>query len=79
MENTNSIAKPLSLLKNEYICGIVELTNNSGLPLFVVEYLLKDLLGEVHRAANKQEEDELSSYNNMVKNNTDTENDASES
>lgn len=65
MENDN--LKPLTVRKNEYVGAIVDLTNNSGLPLFVVEYLLRDLLNEVHLASQKQEKDELLGYNNVQK------------
>lgn len=64
MKNDN--LKPLSLRKDDYVNSIIALTNDSGIPLFVVEYLLRDLLNEVHLAAKKQEEDELSLYNNMI-------------
>lgn len=58
--------KPLSLRKEDYVNSIIALTNDSGIPLFVVEYLLRDLLNEVHLAAKKQAEDELLLYKNMI-------------
>ena len=47
MEKTN-IEKPLILKKEDLQNNLTGLINNSGLPLFVVEYILKDLLQEVH-------------------------------
>lgn len=47
MEKTN-IEKPLVFKKEDLQKGLTELINNSGLPLFIIEYILKDLIQEVH-------------------------------
>lgn len=52
MEKTN-IEKPLALKKEDLQNNLINLINNSGLPLFIVEYILKDLLQEI-RTLNEQ-------------------------
>lgn len=39
--------KPISLKLKEFKDNAVNLVNNSGLPLFVIEPILKDILGQV--------------------------------
>ncbi len=62
MNEQDKIIKPLSMRKDEYINSIVELTNNSELPLFVIEYILKDLLAEVHNTCVRQAELDKGEY-----------------
>jgi hypothetical protein len=56
------IKKPLSVVRQEFIEKIVEEINNCGLPLFVVEPILKDLLNEVSASVKKQYEIEKVQY-----------------
>lgn len=62
MDEEKVISKPLTVRKNDYIRSLVELTNNSGVPLFIIEYILKELLTEIHSVSAKQEQVELSAY-----------------
>ena len=65
MENT--INKPMSVAREELIQDITNGINNSGLPLFVVESILKDLLMEVSMVAKLQMETEKAQYEEMLK------------
>lgn len=65
MENT--INKPMSVAREDFIQGITNHINNSGLPLFVVESILKDLLMEVTMVAKQQAEAERAQYEEMLK------------
>ena len=55
--------KPITLLREEFIENAVELCNNSGLPFFVIEDVLKQLIQETHIAAQKQLEEDKQQYN----------------
>ena len=44
MNKNNQINKPISLIKEDFTTELINLCNNSNLPLFVVEYILKDLI-----------------------------------
>lgn len=56
------ITKPISVARQEFIEKIVNEINTCGLPLFVVEPILKDLLNEVSAAVKRQYEKEKAQY-----------------
>lgn len=56
------ITKPITVVRQEFIEKMVEEINNCGLPLFVVEPILKDLLNEVSTAVKRQYETEKAQY-----------------
>lgn len=56
------ITKPITVVRQEFIEKMVEEINTCGLPLFVVEPILKDLLNEVSAAVKKQYETEKAQY-----------------
>lgn len=56
------VMKPAILLKEDFTKKLIELCNNSGLPLFVVEYILKDVYMEVKAVVKKQYESDLAKY-----------------
>ena len=58
--------KPITLVRDEFINKLVELCNNSGLPFFVVEDVLKNLLQETHTASLQQLEEDKKRYNAQV-------------
>lgn len=60
------ITKPISVVRQEFIEKIVEEINTCGLPLFVVEPILKDLLNEVSAAAKRQYETEKAQYEKAI-------------
>jgi hypothetical protein len=54
--------KPITIIREEFIQALVELCNNSGLPFFVIEDVLKGMLQEVHSANLKQLEEDKKRY-----------------
>jgi hypothetical protein len=54
--------KPITLVRDEFIKNIVELCNNSGLPFFVIEDVLKNLIQEIHGASLQQLEEDKKRY-----------------
>ena len=65
--NNNKLTKPMSLLKEDFVSSLIDLCNNCGLPLFVVESILRDLLQEVREASKRQLEIDRTNYNNELK------------
>ena len=63
---TNGINKPTSLVKEEFTNELINLCNNSQLPLFVIEYILKDLIQEIHTLSKRQYEVEKQQYEDAV-------------
>ena len=61
------IIKPITVARNEFASDIVNLCNNSGLPFFVIEDILKNLTQEVHTAAQKQLEEDTKRYQEQLK------------
>lgn len=59
----NTIQKPLSVARAEFIGALADLINGSGLPFFVLEPILKDVYVDIKSLANKQYEADLQSYN----------------
>ncbi len=56
------ITKPITVVRQEFIEKMVDEINTCGLPLFVVEPILKDLLNEISAAAKRQYETEKAQY-----------------
>lgn len=54
--------KPLSVAREDFVNELVELINNSGLPMFVVLDVLKGATEEVKDAAARQYEQEKMEY-----------------
>lgn len=55
--------KPITILADEYKNKQVDLINNSGLPFFIVESILRDCLREVQIASQRQLEMDKKKYN----------------
>jgi len=49
-----NINKPITVVREEFIHDLVNLINNTSLPLFVIESALKDCMLEVHQGAQQQ-------------------------
>ena len=56
------ITKPITVVRQEFIEKMVNEINTCGLPLFVVEPILKDLLNEVNATVKQQYEMEKAQY-----------------
>ena len=54
--------KPITLLREDFITNIVALCNDSGLPFFIIEDVLKNLLQEIHSASQQQLEADKKKY-----------------
>jgi hypothetical protein len=57
-----TIPKPLTLVKEDFTDSLVDLCNNSGLPFFIIESILKDFVQEIHVASQKQLEADKIQY-----------------
>lgn len=57
------INKPISIIRNEFITGLTNLINESGLPAFIIEPILKDVYNNVYMIAQKQYEEDCAKYN----------------
>ncbi len=66
-----NIKKPITIAKEDFSKNVVDLINNSHLPFFVIEYLLKDLIEDVRKASVKQLEADTLEYKNLLNNNKD--------
>lgn len=64
-ENVEKI-KPLNVASTEFMDGIVDMVNNSNLPMFIAEYILKDVLEEVRSVARKQYEKDREEYYSSI-------------
>lgn len=59
--------KPITIVRQELIDELVKCINDSGLPLFVIEPILKDMYIEVKTMSQKQYESEKMQYENSLK------------
>lgn len=57
--------KPVSLIRDELVQKLVTAMNESNLSYFILEYILKDLLNEVHNGAVRQAQQEKTQYLQM--------------
>ena len=64
--NKNNVIKPLTLMREDFVQNLVNLCNNSGLPFFMVESILKDFIADVHTASQKQLESDKDKYNQKL-------------
>lgn len=54
--------KPITIVREEFISSLISLVNESGLPPFIMESILKDVYLEVKDASKKQYEFDLANY-----------------
>lgn len=64
-----NLTKPMSVAKQEFTEQLISDINNCKLPLFVIEYILQDLLGTVKSAAKQQYEMEKMQYEELLNRN----------
>ena len=57
--------KPITVLRHEYIDGIINLSNEIGLPAFVKAEVLKSILEEMQSLAVKEYQNDLAAYNSQ--------------
>lgn len=65
------IVKPMSVARQEFVEQLVNDVNNCGLPLFVVEPILHDILNAVKVTAQQQYEAEKAQYEQQLQDNSD--------
>lgn len=61
-----TVIKPMSVMRQEFTEQLVNDINNCKLPLFVVEYILQDVLNTVTSAAKQQCEMEKVQYEQQL-------------
>ena len=64
-----TITKPMSVMRQELVGQIIASINNCKLPLFVIEYILQDVLNTVKSAVKQQCEMESMQYEEALKKN----------
>lgn len=62
MDKNNTINKPITIARNEFIGNLLTLINESGLPAFVIEPILKDVYFEAQEAVKRQLEYDMTAY-----------------
>lgn len=62
----NEIQKPITVARAEFISDMASLINNSGLPPFIIEPVLKDMLNDVRIMSQKQLEQDTARYHEML-------------
>lgn len=56
------IMKPMSIARHEFINSLTDLINNSQLPAFVLEAVLKDMYNDIRIVSQKQLENDMRTY-----------------
>lgn len=64
--------KPMSIVLSEVKNGIIGILNQSGLPIYVGEMLLKEILTDVSHISNQVREREYQEYMEIQKQSKDT-------
>jgi hypothetical protein len=62
-----NLEKPITVIRQEFIEGLADYINNSGLPLFMLETILKDVYMEIRDMSQKQYEFEKKQYEDALK------------
>lgn len=58
----NKVMKPMSVARSEFIQSLTNMINESTLPLFVIESILKDMYSDVRSLSQRQLEIDLKNY-----------------
>lgn len=61
-----TINKPITLVKEEFSQNLISLINESKLPLFIIEPILKEILSEVQINVKRQLEMDRAEYNKAL-------------
>ena len=61
--NKNDIIKPITVAYDDFINELLKLINNSHLPFFIIETVLKDFITEVHQGTQQQLQEDKMRYN----------------
>lgn len=60
--SNESILKPMSVARNEFINDLTDLINNCMLPPFIIEDVLKDIYSKISTISTKQLEADMKKY-----------------
>lgn len=60
------ISKPITVVREDFITELTNLVNSCGLPPFIIEPILKDMLANVKVAAKRQLDADLARYAEML-------------
>ena len=72
MDNkSKNVDKPLIIAKEELCQKITQAMNESGIPLFIIEYILKDILNDIHNINQQILENEKINYEKNINNTID--------
>ena len=66
--NNKNLEKPITLVREDFINNIIDTCNNSGLPFFMIEDIMKDLIQQIHAAAKQQLEEDRKKYQKELEN-----------
>lgn len=58
----NKVMKPMSVARSEFIQSLTRLINDSQLPPFVIEAVLKDMYNDVRALSQRQLEMDMKNY-----------------
>ena len=64
---TEPILKPMSVARNDFINALTDLINNSMLPPFVIEDVLKDTHHRISTISKQQLEQDIKRYEESLK------------
>lgn len=59
--------KPLTLIIKDTGSQLIDICNKSGLPMCILETIIKDLYSEIHELSMKQLQEDTIKYNNYLK------------
>ncbi|MDO5546944.1 MAG: hypothetical protein Q4F79_00455 [Eubacteriales bacterium] len=62
----NEVQKPITVARAEFISGMTSIINNSMLPPFIIEPILKDMLNDVRIMAQRQLEQDTKRYHDAL-------------
>lgn len=65
----DEIRKPITIVRADFITNLSKLINESELPSFMVEPILKDFLNDMRIISQKQLESDRKKYQEMLENN----------
>jgi hypothetical protein len=65
MEN-NNIIKPITIIREEFMIDLKNLINDSELPAFILEPILRDTYNKVKIAEQQQLENDKKLYQDMI-------------
>lgn len=58
----DKVVKPVTIIKEEFTNELISTINKCPLPMFLIEYVLKDILNEVHINVTRQLQEDGKKY-----------------